>query len=141
MTYTDLSQALYQFWSQFVWNGSPIPVYKQGYAEKNVFPCITFSVSMGDFDGTSIQSAFVWCKQEEGMNVNAQRASIIDQIARQIPPVVGRIFKAANGGAMWIGRNVDFVSDYSPPEGEDESTETDGEPVIGGRISYTVRTY
>lgn len=148
MTYTDLSQALYQFWSQFEWDGSPIPVYKQGYvpedADGNViasFPYITFSVGMGDFGGESVQTAFVWCKQGEGMNVNAQRAGILDQIAQQIPPEVGRLYRLANGGAIWIRRNVDFMSDYSPTTKENEATTVDGEPIIGGRVSYILRTF
>lgn len=148
MTYTDLSQALFQFWSQFVWDGKPIPAFLQGHVPDDedikemygrVYPFITYSVGMGDFDGTSVQVAHVWCRQEPGMNVNAQRATIVDQIGQQIPAHVGRVFPLVNGGGMWLMRNVDFATNYTPQK--DTTTEVEGEPVISGRISYLIKSY
>lgn len=147
-SYMDISQALYQFWSQFSYDGVPIPVYKQGYVPQdekgNVtasFPYITYSANLGDFNRETVLTAFVWCRQTEGLNVNAQRAAILDQIAQQIPPQVGRLWRLANGGAMWLSRNVEFLSDYTPPTTENNATSVEAEPIIGGRISYILRTF
>lgn len=147
-SYMDISQALYQFWSQFSYGGMPIPAYRQGYvpedANGNViapFPYITFSANLGDFNQGTVLTAFVWCRQTEGLNVNAQRAAILDQIAQQIPAQVGRLWRLANGGAMWLSRNVEFLSDYTPPTTENNATSVEAEPIIGGRISYILRTF
>lgn len=142
MTYTDMSQALYQFFSQFSYDGVPVAAYKQGHVPNDApFPYFTFRVSMGDFNGTSFPAAFLWCKHSPGINVNAQRAAILDMVATQIPPVVGRMYRAHNGGAMWIKRNEDFLSDYEPPDDTDESATDEGEPVIGARIALAVTTF
>lgn len=145
MTYTDLSQALFQFWSQFTWEGKPIKAWRQGHVPLDAngnfavdFPFITFTVRMPEYSRQAILTAFVWCKQAEGMNVNAQRAAILDQIGAAIPAHVGRLYSMANGGVMWLTRNVEFQSDYSP---DDKTTEIEGEPVIGGRISYILNAY
>ena len=151
MTYTDLSQALYQFWAQFEWDGMPIPAFLQGHVPDDdeiermygrAYPYITYSVGMGDFNGTSVQTAHVWCRQQPGANVNAQRAAIVDQIGKAIPAHVGRVFALANGGGMWITRNVDFATNYTPPrDSNNQEDEVEGEPVIGGRISYLIKCY
>lgn len=141
MTYTDLSQALYQFWSQFSWDDKPIPAYKQGHVpEDAVFPYFTFRVSASNFGGSSIQTAVVWCKHTPGMNVNAQRSGILDQVAIAVPEN-GKLIRMPTGGGMWIQRNVDFLSDYEPPDNTDTSDEDEGEPVIGGRVSCIVNFY
>lgn len=136
MTYTDLSQALFQFWSQFTWDGKPIKAWRQGHVPVNAdLPYITYSVGQSPFGGASIKTAFVWCRHSPGSNVNAQRSTILDQVANAIPET-GTVIQTHSGG-MWLQRNVDFLSDYDPPnESADE-----GEPIIGGRISYIINCY
>ena len=136
---TDISQALYEFWSGFTDRGQPIAVYKSGHVPKKAaFPYFTFSVTRGAFFGKTVLTAILWCKQSEGLNVNAQRAAILDQVARAIPEG-GRMIPL-EGGGVWLMRNdADFLSDYEP---EDEEAAAAGEePVIGGRVSYTAQYF
>lgn len=105
-----------------------------------VLPYFTFRVSMSNFGGTSVQSAFIWCRHSPGINVNAQRADILDQVAQAIP-ISGKLIRSPSGGGAWLQRNVDFLSDYEPPDEYDSSDSDEGEPIIGGRISYTVKTF
>ena len=145
-SFRDVSQFLYQFWSQFADGDVPIIAYKQGHVPEdengNVsvsFPYITFSVRSGDFNADVVQTAFVWCKASPNVNVNDQKAKILDQIQEKIPEKVGAVFPLENGGALWLRRNVDFLSDYSPNENGENAPQE--EPIIGGRISYLVRSF
>lgn len=138
-SFVDVSQGLFQFWSQFTDGQKPVPAYKRYHVpetEEDVFPRIEFSVGMSSFDRETPLTAFLWCKQKQGMNVNAQRAVVLDQIRNAIPEK-GVLFPLANGGAMWLRPNIDFLNDYDPPN-EDAP---EGEPIIGGRIAYIARFF
>lgn len=129
---TALHQALYAFWSQFLYGNTPIPAYLSGKVPNNAtFPYITFEVQKGDIFSASVLTAFIWVKAGSGINANAIRASIMDDIARAIPMQGTRM--NFNGGYVTIFRNPStFMSYYDDPE---DST------VIGGRISYEVHFY
>lgn len=138
---TNLHLALLAFWSSFTWNGKPIPAFPESRVPENQpFPYITFEVIEGGFFSTNFPTAFIWCRQpmDGSINVQAQRASIMDQIARAIPES-GRILRF-DGGMVKLERNEgSFMSYYDPPEDNDENPT--GEPVIGGRISVAVTFY
>lgn len=129
---TAFHQALYAFWSQFLYNSKPIPAYLSGKVPNNAtFPYITFAVQKGDIFSASVLTAFIWVKAGSGINANQIRASIMDDIARAIPMQGTRI--NFTGGYATIFRNTSaFMSYYDDPE--DAS-------VIGGRISYEVHFY
>lgn len=83
---TGIYQALYSFWSQFSYGGNTIPAYLQGHVPENAaFPYITFDVAAGRAFATSVVTATVWCRAESGVNVNVQRAAILDSIDRALP--------------------------------------------------------
>ena len=127
-----LNQALYRFWSQFTHNGAPIKAYLMGQVpSKATFPYITFEVAAGEAFASTVLTAFVWCRSENGQSVNAQRAELLDAIAAQIPQSGRRI--PFEGGFAVISRNpADFQTYY-----DDEEDET----VFGGRTSYEIRFY
>ncbi len=129
---TAFHQALYAFWSQFLYGTKTIPAYLSGKVPKDAtFPYITFEVAHGDGFSFSVLTAFVWVKAESGINANQIRASILDEIERAIPITQTRI--DYNGGFAYLTRNdTDFITYYDDPE--DAS-------VIGGRVSYIVRYY
>lgn len=129
---TEFHQALYAFWSQFLYNNVSIPAYLSGKVPNNAtFPYITFDVAHGDGFSSSVLTAFIWIKAGSGINANAIRASILDDIERAIPITQTRI--DYDGGFAYLSRNdTDFITYYDDPE--DAS-------VIGGRVSYIVRFY
>lgn len=129
---TEVHQALYGFWSQFAYNNNPIPAYLSGKVPDNaVFPYITFNVQEGDIFSATFLTAQVWVKAGSGINANAVRATIMDDIRRAIPMQGTRIDH--DGGYMTIFRNASTFMSYEDDQ-EDAS-------VIGGRISYEVHFY
>ena len=128
---TGIHQALYAFWSQFSYDGSPIPAYLQGHVpEDAAFPYITFDVASGRAFATSVVTATVWCLAESGVNVNAQRASILDSIDRALPEADLRI--DIPGGFVVLRRGSGDFHSYI--------TDEDDKSVVGGitRCELTV---
>ena len=136
----NLHMALLNFWSGFSWGGKQIPAFPVGRVPENQpFPYITFEVLEGAFFSFALPTSFVWCKQpaDGSYNVQAQRAEIMDQIAKAIPES-GKLLKF-EGGMVRLERNdANFMSYYDETG---ESDEPAGEPIIGGRISVAAHFY
>lgn len=135
ITYSDLSQALFEFWSML-----EIPVYKTGHVDDDAaFPYLTFEVAYGGYSKQTPLFAFLWLQQKPGQNVNADRAEMCDKIEEMIPEE-GVAFQTPSG-MLWILRNErQFISDYGSNE-KRGTEETGGEPIVGARISYVVKAY
>lgn len=135
---TKLHMALLEFWSSFEWQGEKIPAFPVGRVPENQpFPYITFEVIQGGFFGVSLPTTYVWCKQpsDGSYNVQAQRADILDQIAKAIPES-GKMVRF-DGGMVRLERNdTNFLSYYDEP-----NTDNTTEPVIGGRVSVSAHSY
>ena len=107
---TGIHQGLYAFWSQFSYGGKPIPAYLQGHVpEDAAFPYITFDVASGRAFATSVVTATVWCRAESGINVNAQRASIMDSIDCSLEN------KASSSGVLEMRSSVALTTLRSTP--------------------------
>ena len=137
---TNLHMALLDFWSSFKWEGKAIPAFPSGRVPENQpFPYITFEVIQGGYFSFALPTSFVWCKQpvDGSYNVQAQRAEIMDQIAKAIPES-GKLLKF-DGGMVRLERNdANFMSYYDETGENDEPA---GEPIIGGRISVAAHFY
>ena len=128
---TGIHQALYNFWSQFSYGGSPIPAYLQGHVPENAaFPYITFDVAAGRAFATSVVTATVWCRAESGANVNAKRAEILDSIDMALPE--GDLRIDIPGGFVMLRRGSGDFHSYI--------TDEDDKSVVGGitRCEMTV---
>ena len=137
----ELHKALRVFWSQFSYDGNPIPAFPAGRVPENhPFPYFTFEVMQGAFFRTTVPTSFIWCQapSDGSFNVQAQRAKIMDQVAAAIPEA-GTLIRF-KWGAVVLNRNpAEFMRYYDPPdEGEEMPT---AEPVIGGRISCEMKCY
>lgn len=130
---TDVHKALTAFWGSFSFGGEAIPAYLSGHVPDGAaFPYITFEVADGSAMSRSVLTAIVWCRAVSGLNVNAQRAAILDSIAAAIPEE-GTLVRLPGGGMLALYRNsAGFQSYYDDPE--DAS-------VIGGRTSYEIAFY
>ncbi len=129
---TEWHKALYTFWSGFYCEGRVIAAYVSGEVpDSAVFPYITFEVKAGACFGVGLLTAIVWCKQESGESVHAQRAAILDSIAEAIPASGARL--AHPGGMALLHRNTaDFISYYDDPT----------DPTVkGGRVSYQIQYF
>ena len=83
MSMTAVHKALYSFWSQF-----GCAAYLAGHVPDDAeFPYITFSVGAGDALAEDVLTAFDWHRAENGVNVNAERAELLDKIQLALPPV------------------------------------------------------
>lgn len=135
---TNLHMALLDFWSSFKWEGKAIPAFPSGRVPENQpFPYITFEVIQGGYFSFALPTAFVWCKQptDGSYNVQAQRAEILDQIAKAIPES-GKLLKF-DGGMVRLERNdANFLSYY-----DEQQESPTAEPVIGGRVSVAAHFY
>lgn len=135
---TNLHMALLDFWSSFKWEGKAIPAFPSGRVPENQpFPYITFEVIQGGYFSFALPTAFVWCKQptDGSYNVQAQRAEILDQIAKAIPES-GKLLKF-DGGMVRLERNdANFLSYY-----DEQQNDPTAEPVIGGRVSVAAHFY
>lgn len=131
---TDTQRALKIFWSQFSLRGEPIKAYLTGRAPKGEeYPIIMYEAIEGAFFASNILTAFVWLKERSGNDVDAERAEILDQIARAIPEQGARIYLPNAAGMLKLERNPSgFLSAYDDPEDK---------TVLGGRISYQITYY
>lgn len=83
---TGIHKALYAFWAQFSNGGKSIPAYLDGHVPDGAdFPYFTFSVSDARAFASSVVTATVWCRAQSGVNVNAQRAAILDSVDKALP--------------------------------------------------------
>ena len=129
---TEVHQALYNFWAQFSYGGKPIPAYLTGHVPENeAFPYITFDVTVPSAFYASIVTATVWCRASSGVNVNAQRAAILDSIDRAIPEADARIDYP--GGFAMLRRGSGDYHAYVTDE-EDKS-------VVGGMTRCEMTIY
>ena len=129
---TEVHQALYNFWAQFSYGGSQIPAYLQGHVPENaVFPYITFDVAAGRAFSTSVVTATVWCRAESGVNVNAQRAAILDSIDRALPEADLRL--DFQGGFAMLRRGSGDFHSYI--------TDEDDKSVVGGVTRCELTAY
>ena len=129
---TGIHQALYSFWSQFSCGGNPIPAYLQGHVpEDAAFPYITFDVASGRAFATSVVAATVWCRAESGINVNAQRAAILDSIDRALPEADIRL--DFQGGFAMLRRGSGDFHSYI--------TDEDDKSVVGGVTRCEITAY
>jgi hypothetical protein len=135
----DMHKTLYKFWSQFTLDGAPIPAFPTGRVpDGQAFPYITFEVVEGEYFSTAFPVAVLWCQKppEANINIQDQRATLMDQVAEAIP--LGGVWLTMPGGGVILRRNgANWLRYYDPPP-DDVPT---GEPVIGGRISYSIQFF
>lgn len=129
---TDVTNALWQFWSQFQLNGTPIPVYQVGAVPNDAtFPFVTFSPAQAAAFSTLPLVATVWVKStgENTTPAIAQRAAFLDAASRAIPHQ-GVMLPLESGFLVLERGSGDFLSLVVD---EEDST------VLGGRVGYEVR--
>lgn len=73
------------------------------------------------------------------MNVQDQRATLMDQIAAAIP--LAGVWIEFSGGGVILRRNGPNWLSYYDPKADDNLDNPTGEPIIGGRISYSVQYF
>ena len=123
---TDLKTAFYTFWSQF-----GIPAYLTDDVPTNAqLPYITYSVSMADFSGQTVQTAYVWCDREKPYG-NAWRTQMMDRIQQAIP-IKGCALPVGGGFVILYRNTSDFLRDWQDPEDAN---------VIGVRVSCIAQHY
>lgn len=123
---TGLKRAFYAFWSAL----GPKAYLKDDVPKDAQLPYTTYEVSLSDFNGESVQTAFVWCPREAPYG-NAWRTEMMDMIEEAIP-IKGRALPV-DGGFVILYRNTsDFLRDWQDPEDAN---------VLGIRVSYTVQHY
>lgn len=128
----DLQKKLYKFWSSFVHDGKPIPAYvEDAVPEEATFPYFAFQVGEGDTFGRSTLTCTLCCQAQNGTNVNAQRAEILDLVRQAIPPEGTAIY--CEDGFIAIYRNNGGFFRLE--------VDTNLKSVCYGRISYEVATY
>ena len=129
---TGLHQALYSFWAQFTYGGEAIPAYLQGHVpEGAAFPYFTFDVTDSRAFATAVVTATVWCQASSGVNVNAQRAAILDSVDRAMPEADLRL-DFPGGFAMLRRGSGDFHSYI---------TDEDDQSVVGGVTRCELTAY
>lgn len=122
----DLKKVFQSFWAQF-----GVPAYlSDDVPPTATLPYITYSVSMSDFGGQTIQTAFAWCEKEYPYG-NAWRTKMMDDIQTAIP--VGGLMIPVGDGYVILYRNPsDFLKDWQDPEDAN---------VLGVRVSCIVQHY
>ena len=129
---TGLHQALYRFWAQFTYGGEAIPAYLTGHVpEGAAFPYFTFDVTDGRAFATAVVTATVWCHASSGINVNAQRAAILDSVDRALPEADLRL-DFPGGFAMLRRGSGDFHSYI---------TDEDDQSIVGGVTRCEITAY
>lgn len=127
---TVMQQMLDNFWHGFIANGETIAAYEQTVVPDDAaLPYITYSVTAGSYNVETIETAFVWIRRESGVDAEAIRAAVFDQVSMAIPEE-GYVLEQ-DGNYLILTRNPsDFLSCYNDPT--DDS-------VLGGRVSYILR--
>ena len=123
---TGLKQVLQAFWAQF-----GIPAYLTDDVPTDAaLPYITYEVSLSAFNGSTVQTAFVWCDRESPYG-NLWRTQMMDDIETAFP--VGGLMVAVDDGYIILYRNTaDFLKDWQDPVDAN---------VLGVRVSYIVQHY
>lgn len=123
---TGLKQALQSFWVQF-----GVPAYLDDDVPQDAqLPYITYGVSQSDFNGSGVQTAFVWCDKESPYG-NRWRTAMADKIETAFP--VGGLMIAVDEGYIILYRNSSaFLRDWQDPNDPN---------VLGVRVSYIVQHY
>lgn len=128
---TDITSALWRFWSQFEMDGEPIPVYQSGVVPDDAeYPYITFDPAQADAMNTLPLSATLWVRYANGNSASAiaQRTAFMGAVRRALPP--GGVILRLDVGYMVLRRGSgDFLSALS-----DENDRN----VLGGRVGYEV---
>lgn len=121
---TDIKRQLQIFWSQF-----GVPAYLEDDVPPDAqLPYITYGVSLSDFSGSSVQTAYVWCLKEAPYG-NAWRTRMMDDIETAFP--IGGLLIPVDGGYIVLRRNTtEFLRDWQSPNIPD---------LIGARVSYIVQ--
>lgn len=124
MSMTGTHKALYMLWSSF-----GVPAYLAGHVPEGAeFPYITFSVSAGDAMEQDVLAAFNWHRAAPGVNVNMERAALMDRIAAAIPSE-GVLIPTGDGRLFVYRNSAGFQQYYDDPEDA---------AIIGGRTSYII---
>ena len=129
---TGIHQALYSFWAQFTYGGEAIHAYLQGHVPDGAaFPYFTFDVTDSRAFSTAVVTATVWCQASSGVNVNAQRADILDSVDRALPEADLRL-DFPGGFAMLRRGSGDFHSYI---------TDEDDQSIVGGVTRCELTAY
>ena len=99
--------------------------------EGAAFPYFTFDVTDSRAFATAVVTATVWCQASSGINVNAQRAAILDSIDRALPEADLRL-DFTGGFAMLRRGSGDFHSYI---------TDEDDKSVVGGVTRCELTAY
>ena len=128
----ELHRAITAFWSQFTFDGEPVPAYYAGMVPEGArFPYITFEVSGGESFAQGLATAFVWHRRKDGRSPLAMCAESLDAAENAIPRAGKRI--EVGGGFVVLYRNgSDWMSYMQDPEDRD---------VMGARISCQINYY
>ena len=130
---TAFHRALTQFWARFTVDDVAVPAYLSGHVPDGaVFPYITFDVARPDTMNKTVLTAFDWHQAASGVNVNAERAALLDQIAAAIPQE-GVKLPFGDGFAILERNTADFQTYYDDPDPESG--------IVGGRTSYIARFF
>lgn len=123
---TEVNAALYRFWSRF-----GLTAYLSDAVPSNAeLDYITFEAMDGDAMTSTILTAFNWHRRTP--TVNADRAGVLDDIARAIPARGTRLLLPSGGFLMLYRNSAEFQSYY-----EDANDPN----VVAGRTSYEVQFY
>lgn len=129
---TTMQEALFAFWSQFSYDGKPIPAYCAGMVPDGAaFPYITFTASRGEAFSRGINTAFVWVRRENGVSPLPACAAILDSIAKALP-AEGKIIRADGSCAVLYRNGSEWQTCMQ--DAEDPA-------VLGGRTSYQINYY
>lgn len=131
---TDITSALWQFWSQFQLDGAAIPAYQAGAVPDGAaLPYITFTPAKGDVLASLPVTAFLWVRHD-GANTApavALRTAFSAAVARAIP--YGGVRIPLDVGFLMLDRGSGtFLSTMA-----DESDKN----VTAARVGYEIRYY
>ena len=129
---TDITSALWRFWSQFEMNDVPIPAYQSGVVPDDAaYPYITFDPAQADAMSTLPLSATLWVRyvNENSAQAIAQRTAFMGAVRRALPP--GGVILRLDVGYMVLRRGSgDFLSTL---------TDENDRNVLGGRVGYEIQ--
>lgn len=143
-TFAAYTQALYEFWSSFLYNGEYLPAYISGHVppdKEDHFPYWTYEVKHGEFGSTAIVTAFLWFQQSmepTAPSAWSHIADVMSMVENAIPPA-GRWITFAGGGVLLRRNGPNFISSYDPAQDSDGNVIES--PIRGGRVSYTIQFF
>lgn len=138
------NQALYEFWSSFLYEGRYIPAYITGHVpvdKEDNFPYWTYEVKQGAYGTTAIATAIVWFQQSlepTDRSAWSKISDVLGLVEKAIPE--GGRWITFVGGAVLLRRNdANFLSSYNPEQEDGENVTA--QPIRGGRVSYTIQFF